>query len=361
MLSAAQDTITISYFLSRWASEFMTPDEVVCDDSSALQKACTLSYTRCKSVADYLNCCFKILDGVDDVVPECYLRLDIAHYIRSWSDDKAFKNADRRLKHYYLCIMGFIAQTDDYNAIKLVIKNALILANYPIYGDSLPTSKAHKHLDALIQTHNPQFIIDADKENGSMNNDNVELEMDLGIEQMKWFDEIIHDIDCDIAERHIEPGLETNPTTNWYYFPRINKFMRHHIFRLPLWSACMRKHFNSKNALGISTDIESRFNIIKNNVFRNQKLPVRADVFVKKLIAEVSAVAKLNRLLCSVDSNNDREGVLASINDELTEQNRQKRRRSEEIIETATNSPNKYESSGSGNSSLNEQVCSKWL
>lgn len=99
--------------------------------------------------------------------------------------------------------------------------------------------------------------------------------------------------------------------TNWYYFPDINKFLRHQLTRLPLWTPVMRTHFHSTQLTGISTDIESRFNVLKNNVFKNVQLPVRADVFVKKCIEEVNGIAKLNRMLIPhADINNNTQHTI---------------------------------------------------
>lgn len=135
MLSASQDSITISHFLARWAHEFSIPDEFVCDDSLALQKSIVLSCTRFKSVGAYVSCCFALLEGNDVALPECYLRLDIPHYIKNWNNDKVFNKVDKRLKHYYLCVLGVIVQSEDYDAIKSIVKNILMIANYPTLSE----------------------------------------------------------------------------------------------------------------------------------------------------------------------------------------------------------------------------------
>lgn len=100
MLSATQDSTTISYFIDRWILEFGVPDEIACDDSAALQKSIVRSFTRFRSTADYIDCCFMILEGKAVKIPECFLRLDVPHFMKSIGASKIFGNIDKRLKHY---------------------------------------------------------------------------------------------------------------------------------------------------------------------------------------------------------------------------------------------------------------------
>lgn len=108
MLSASQDSLTISYFLNKWMSEFCIPDEFIVDDSKALHKAILLSCTRFRKMTDYLDVCFSILDGKNEQLPECYIRLDIPHFIRNLNNDPVFNKVDKRLKHFYLSIFGVL-------------------------------------------------------------------------------------------------------------------------------------------------------------------------------------------------------------------------------------------------------------
>lgn len=55
----------------------------------------------------------------------------------------------------------------------------------------------------------------------------------------------------------------------------------------------MKPHFKSVHTLSISIDTEARFQVIKNIVFCNQKLPIRPDSFVRILLDEVSSMSKI--------------------------------------------------------------------
>lgn len=304
MISAVQDSTAISYFLERWMSEFDIPHEMVCDDSAALQKSIVRSFTRFRSTAEYIDGCFMILEGKAVKMPECFLRLDVPHFISSIGASKIFRNIDKRLKHYYLCIMGVLISCESYIAVKNIIKNALILANYPVLGKELPTEEAHRNIDALIQTHEINFLeTDEDK-------NNCEFEVE-NVEHIEWFDEMLKKIEEGAKATKNSKQHSKTANLNWYYLPQVNSFFRYHISRLPLWTALMKPHFESTFSMGISTETESRFQILKNNVFKKIRLPTRADVFVKTLLGEVNGVSKLGRLLCanlSTDTNNNQIG-----------------------------------------------------
>lgn len=310
MLSASQDSVTISYFLNMWTNQFCIPNEFIIDDSKALQKAILLSCTRFRKMTDYLTTCFAILDGNEIKPPECYIRLDIPHFIRTLSRDKVFENVDKRLKHYYMSIFGVLIQCEDYNAVKKIVKNTLMLANYPIFGkwkgSILPSGEALKHMNATIQTHDLQFM-----ENSDIKPDNTE---EIETDPVKWFDDMLDSVNSSLKANGIDSKLDTKYCeTNWYYFPKITQFLRCQLERLPLWSPVMRIHFGATHLTGISTDIESRFQVLKNNVFKNTNLPCRADIFVKKYMDEVSGVSRLNRLMLpSRDENNNSQ---QSVND----------------------------------------------
>lgn len=74
----------------------------------------------------------------------------------------------------------------------------------------------------------------------------------------------------------------------------MNPFFKKQFNRLPLWSAVMRKYSKTHNVLGISNDLESRFNVIKNVVF--DKLPTKPEIFIEGMLDEVNALAKLTAL-----------------------------------------------------------------
>lgn len=98
MLTEKQDASFIKY----WLDEFIRlggsiPNEFVCDMSAALLSAGVQAFGMKNSMSDYLNSLFNILNGVRDVKPTCFIRIDIAHFIKDVAKCDHLKNV--RLKH----------------------------------------------------------------------------------------------------------------------------------------------------------------------------------------------------------------------------------------------------------------------
>lgn len=77
----------------------------------------------------------------------------------------------------------------------------------------------------------------------------------------------------------------------------VNEFLRVLMSRLPLWGCVLNSYFNSESSVGVSNDVEAQFSLLKNNVFKNTRLPTCIDIFVKKWIFEVKAVSTLSSIL----------------------------------------------------------------
>lgn len=63
--------------------------------------------------------------------------------------------------------------------------------------------------------------------------------------------------------------------------------MIYECFRLVLWTAVMNKAFKSDSKTQNQANCESAFNVIKNVIFDGVRLPIRADIFVKKHIESI--------------------------------------------------------------------------
>jgi len=80
-LSEKQDMLTIYYWMSSWVNTVITPNECVCDYSKALLGAITRSFCNRKSLKEYNSMCFDFLTGEKSILPQCYVRVDVAHII----------------------------------------------------------------------------------------------------------------------------------------------------------------------------------------------------------------------------------------------------------------------------------------
>lgn len=241
-----------------------------------------MSFASCNNIKEYIDTCFEKLNGKDVQLPKCYIRLDVAHFVKNLHKNKIIKKMAAASKQFYLSCIGFIMQCEDYSKIFTIFSHMVKLAN--------GFSGSQSHLDTLtelIRSHRTSILHE--------NNDDEDVEDGEGDEsgipkQSTWFDAILNQFHDEDQCEKIEP----------YFNPLLNKFFGECFNRLPLRSAAMKPFFKSPHLLATSNDTESRFNLIKGPVFAKQKLPVRPDSFVKNMIPYLSSLAKLELILSKV-------------------------------------------------------------
>jgi len=104
MLSEKHDTNFILYWLNYWLNsigEEYRLLEVITDRLLALQNACCLAFNN-MTYKKYLENCFKLLKNETSDVPNCYIRIDIAHLMHSVSQWKCWKGQHKRIKDFYM-------------------------------------------------------------------------------------------------------------------------------------------------------------------------------------------------------------------------------------------------------------------
>lgn len=309
MLSSQQDSIKISYFLDRWAQDFCAPREVTTDDSAALQKSIAKSFAKCENMNEYLEKCFNVLIGVSPTdLPKIFMRLDIAHYVSSWHRKKELKKMQPEIRQLYLAVIGFLMQCDSFEAVNKIVEHIVILANIKWIGEinkqTLPTTESLKVLSSLVRSHEI-CLGRSENETKNENSDDEDNDTEPEIEessanctQVKWFDDILNRViqKANEMDKNIKTKSKSKENSNPYYNPNLNAIFKKEMNRIPLWTAVMKPYFRSQNTFGISNDTEARFNMIKNVVFKDIKLPTRPDIFVKKMLSVVDQIATLNRL-----------------------------------------------------------------
>ena len=99
MITEAHNTNSIQFWLMEWlGSGAPYPKEVVCDYSKALLAASIRVFTGLRNIQEYSNACTEI------AVPACYIRLDVAHFIKMYAI--FLKNVRPRIKKFYLASIG---------------------------------------------------------------------------------------------------------------------------------------------------------------------------------------------------------------------------------------------------------------
>lgn len=303
MLSAQQDSLQITYFLQRCLADFRCPRKITIDDSAALLKSCVNAFTECTSTRNYIQSCFRVLNDDDSCyLPSTYIRLDISHFVKNLMNHKTIANVDQKVKRLYLNVIGVIIQTESFDLDKKIIENALVLAIFPIEGTLedgtvLPTGESLSMINKMIRTHDLSFIQQREMKGEVTSFDDSETEANIS-----WYSKIYEKVKGRADSLNMTPAaLTSNTRENLLYCPEFHLLFKDIMGRLPLWSAVMMKAFGSVHVTSNSMDTESRFDVLKNNVFGKFKLPVRADVFCTVMFDEIIALPKLQFLL--LDSN----------------------------------------------------------
>lgn len=82
MVSADHKAMQIAYFLQKIISVGNQPPRmVICDFSWAILIAVSQVFTKCIDLRHYLKKCFNILNGFNDILLSCYIRLDVSHFV----------------------------------------------------------------------------------------------------------------------------------------------------------------------------------------------------------------------------------------------------------------------------------------
>lgn len=317
MLSSQQDSLKISYFLERWANDFSVPREIAIDDSAALEKSCSRSFARCESTKSYVKSCFDLLLGNKCEPPKAFIRLDVAHYVKKLHQHKELKRMEPEIRHMYLAAFGFLMQCENFKDICSIVEHIITLANIPWFGDideqMLPTTRSQKVLADLVRSHDVRFMIneeeihdnenDNDDECVSEPNEEESVKSHDGTDSISFFDEILSRVMQTSNDLNKQFKSKLNKNLNIYYNPKLNDFFKTQFNRLPLWTAAMKTYFRSPYVFGSSNDTESRFQAIKNVVFKDIRLPTRPDVFLRRILDVVDNISKLNRLEVQLSKN----------------------------------------------------------
>lgn len=262
MISQRHSALKIGEWLRLWTETVPTPKEIVMDESSALILACVQSLALCHTVGDYLQKCFDVLEGRESALPNCYIRLDISHFIKTLGRSKIFKNIDTRVKNFYMCAFGLLFWVTDFNIVKQIIFDILMVCSNPTEerkGVKFECEHARLRLCCLIETHSSAEItayltsndeLDDKKMDGDIEGDsNCNSEIDLSFD---FYTTIKNKI-------VIENGGDKD---NMLFLPSLIPLVDKKVKQLPFWAAVMSAKFKSDSITCSSSNCEATFRYI---------------------------------------------------------------------------------------------------
>jgi len=107
------------------------PKHTVCDQSLALLSTIVQSFTQYSSLHNYLTVCAELLKeniAVDSHwLPRCFVRVDVAHFIKLASKWVPLKNITRLAKKMVLRTVGLLIKSQSLVEMRLLLLSLFVL------------------------------------------------------------------------------------------------------------------------------------------------------------------------------------------------------------------------------------------
>jgi hypothetical protein len=319
MLSERHNTICISNWLASWMScSIPKPKKVVCDQSLALLSSIVRTFTQYSSLNSYIHACADILTNKlpkdSRWLPQCYVKLDVAQFMKLVSQWPNLKLLKRRVREIIIRTIGCILKCQHFEDVYSLLLSLFITITNETNGVQRNTSieiSCQKHYMRLINIastgiveldHQLDTIIDyVDTEDNTCveeyDRDN-ELE---GLNDMNpfqsWAEKILNE-----SKQFIQEGVGINPLYAPKIVPHLVKIMKF----LPLWSGIMVPFFEYGESVSSSAAIESSFNKLNNVTLKHIFLPTGIEVFLKNHIRSLKGALLLHYTQQS-DSNKENQ------------------------------------------------------
>lgn len=284
MVSQDQTSEFIALFLQKIFKRLKPPNEVVSDESKALLKAITKTFTECSSLKSYITSCMSSLE-YETTPPSCYIRIDRAHFVKNTT--RKVKYHDYRKQNFFRCVLGYLISCNSFETAKKVISDffTLILNRYDGYDESqaeLPAESAKRRLLALCSSHDETEDYSDDSDIPEEEDSEKDLDFDV---DSAWIETIIEKVLIKDS---------TNYHENLYFSPDEKKMFKQIFSSIVLWSNVMNSKFVSSFDVATSADVESYFKSLKSGILQHKVL--RADEFLQSHIDFVNSEIKLNAI-----------------------------------------------------------------
>jgi len=165
MLSERHTNLAISNWLVSWLnSDIPVPKQTVCDQFLALLSAIVKCFTQYSTLQDYVRACASLQNG--DValqsywVPRCYVRIGIAHFIKTISKWIPLKSVARRVREVILRAMGFLIKSQSLTEMRSIFLSMFVVFINETDGtdNDGEDNSCEKHKKNLISATSFAFI-----------------------------------------------------------------------------------------------------------------------------------------------------------------------------------------------------------
>ncbi|XP_018366817.1 PREDICTED: molybdenum cofactor synthesis protein cinnamon-like [Trachymyrmex cornetzi] len=249
------------------------PKEVVTDASRALLTAVIKEYTCYPTIEQYADAC-------RNTVPRCYIRIDVAHFIKTYSN--ALKSTLRPVRTFYLAVIGQLVLCRQIEDARKILKALFVISQCELEGN-LEGSRTKSDCETQKQflehlITGKEMTYDEEEYNNEKSIPKLKFDEDEQTEissnwWSKWGEEINYEIQDSISQK----GTRANA----HYAPHITNKLLRDISTIPLWSNIYTDKFGYGRIPASSASVEGEFNKLKNLVINK---PLRVDKFVEEHI-----------------------------------------------------------------------------
>lgn len=128
-------------FLTFWLREFIRlggsiPKVYTVDMSFALLNAGAIGFASHTNLEDYIDKLFRYHIGWDEreSIPDCFIRIDIAHFMKNITSCEALHNVRRKVKELFVRSMAEIVLETNFSSVKILLKAILVIAGCQTRG-----------------------------------------------------------------------------------------------------------------------------------------------------------------------------------------------------------------------------------
>lgn len=301
MISERHNNISIFNWLAKWINcDIPTPKETVCDQSLALLSAIVQCFTQYSSLKDYLRVCadivFKRLPSNSHWLPNCFVRTDVAHFIKLVSKWTPLKTAPRRVREIIIRVIGIILKSQSLASIESIIMSLLIVITNETDGNDLISfedTPCEQHKKILIQAVSTELNLEeifALEETDDDQNINMDHEYECQSEELENLDNPFQSWSEGLFEKS-KTFIREGNGINAMFLPALVPFILKCTKLLPLWSGLMVPFFGYGESTTSSAAVESSFKKLKHVIFKHTSLPVDIEEFLENHIMSLQGAS----------------------------------------------------------------------
>lgn len=293
MISESHTNISISNWLQNWLNcDIPKPKEAVCDHSIALLSALVKSFTQYSTLQDYLRACARLLTENEfdyHAIPRCFIRIDVAHFIKIASKWTPLKSITRLAREMILRAIGLLIKCKTLNEIRVLLLSLFVLLTNETNGTDIENGEetpCEQHKRLLTEATSTGFVDEIilflgetqDDARTLLENDYERQNEALDSHEnpfQTWADAIFIE-----SKKLIKDGTGINPL----YCPELVSVLIKTMKYIPLWSGVMIPIFNYGEDISSSAAVESSFKKLKNITMKHVTLPTNIEIFLENHI-----------------------------------------------------------------------------